>query len=239
MLSEISKESILFSIIKILESHKINYWITDGTLLGIIRENRLLPWDSDIDIGVWKSEVSSLEIINMFEKEGFRYAETLPDMDCLYFFFQNTQIDIGLYSKDDREVSIKWATNPKKTIDRLLVRMIALIFENNKKTINFYIKSKYSVRNIFSSIFGALSYILTNNIKEKMYSFARAKYLYLGCVYPAKLLRFKKILFRDQEIIVPLDSDEYLRVQYGENWRTPTEEYVWEAMTPNLRVFRD
>ncbi len=36
----------------LLEKNGIPYWLDDGTLLGIIRDGILLPWDNDIDIGV-------------------------------------------------------------------------------------------------------------------------------------------------------------------------------------------
>ena len=42
----------LVSLINILTENKINYWICHGTLLGIIRDKKLIPWDHDIDIGV-------------------------------------------------------------------------------------------------------------------------------------------------------------------------------------------
>ncbi|HOD17125.1 MAG TPA: LicD family protein [Candidatus Cloacimonadota bacterium] len=43
---------MLADIISILEKENIPYLLEAGTLLGIIRENRLLPWDSDMDITV-------------------------------------------------------------------------------------------------------------------------------------------------------------------------------------------
>ena len=39
-------------IIKILNKYKIKYWICQGTLLGIIRDKQLIPWDHDIDMGI-------------------------------------------------------------------------------------------------------------------------------------------------------------------------------------------
>ena len=58
-----NKDEILFEVCDILKINSINYWICHGTLLGIVRENRILPWDNDIDIGVWAHEVSKNDII--------------------------------------------------------------------------------------------------------------------------------------------------------------------------------
>ena len=46
----------LLSAIDILNEYKINYWICHGTLLGIIRDKKLIPWDQDIDIGVLENK---------------------------------------------------------------------------------------------------------------------------------------------------------------------------------------
>lgn len=45
---------------KLLEKYKIPYWLESGTLLGIIRENRLLPWDNDIDISIRNENLDRL-----------------------------------------------------------------------------------------------------------------------------------------------------------------------------------
>ena len=55
-------DNIFKEVVKILNDNKINYWICHGTLLGIVRENRLLPWDHDIDFAIWDDEYSSSHI---------------------------------------------------------------------------------------------------------------------------------------------------------------------------------
>ena len=63
------KDDAIFKIaIEILTDNNINYWICHGTLLGIIRENRLLPWDNDIDFAVWDDEHSKEKILKINQK---------------------------------------------------------------------------------------------------------------------------------------------------------------------------
>ena len=38
--------------IDILDKANIDYWATDGTLLGIKRSKGFIPWDDDVDIGI-------------------------------------------------------------------------------------------------------------------------------------------------------------------------------------------
>jgi len=43
---------MLKDVTDLLDEHNIEYWLEGGTLLGVIRENRLLPWDNDMDISI-------------------------------------------------------------------------------------------------------------------------------------------------------------------------------------------
>ena len=63
-------ESLLLDVAKSLDILSVNYWLEGGTLLGIKRESRLLPWDNDLDLSINSSEVSKIDdlIINLKSK---------------------------------------------------------------------------------------------------------------------------------------------------------------------------
>jgi phosphorylcholine metabolism protein LicD len=44
----------------LLERYGVRYCLDGGTLLGIVREGRLLPWDSDMDLFVPSTEIPKL-----------------------------------------------------------------------------------------------------------------------------------------------------------------------------------
>jgi len=46
----VKAQKMLKDVAEILEACHIHYVLEAGTLLGIVRENRLLPWDNDVDI---------------------------------------------------------------------------------------------------------------------------------------------------------------------------------------------
>lgn len=41
---------MLNEVVDILDRNNVEYMLDCGTLLGVIRENRLLPWDTDVDL---------------------------------------------------------------------------------------------------------------------------------------------------------------------------------------------
>ena len=229
-------ESALFRAVSILNSHKIGYWVTDGTLLGIIREDRILPWDSDIDIAVYKSEVSMLNLLDVFTKGGFKHIKTLPEMDCLHFVVDNIQVDIGFYSKEKSKVSIKWATKPNINFEKIKIFIINTIFQYSNNNL-FYDYGGSFFKSTAKRVISLFSHVLTNKTKNNLYTYARTKYIYIGSTYPIELLTFKKINFKGNELVVPKDSDEYLRLCYGNDWRVPNEDFIWENDTYNLEKF--
>lgn len=46
--------SILF------KKHDISFWLDKGSLLGAVRNNKIIPWDNDIDLGVWYRDYTKI-----------------------------------------------------------------------------------------------------------------------------------------------------------------------------------
>jgi len=42
--------SILLAVDQVLREHHVNYYISDGTMLGAVRHGGFIPWDDDLDI---------------------------------------------------------------------------------------------------------------------------------------------------------------------------------------------
>lgn len=65
-----------------LEKTGVSYWLEGGTLLGIIRENRLLPWDNDMDISMYiKDRLKLVKVaIKLFFK-GYRISTRFYNRD--------------------------------------------------------------------------------------------------------------------------------------------------------------
>ena len=57
--------------IAILDKANIDYWATDGTLLGIIRSKGFIPWDDDVDIAIDTKDKQKLRSL----KDDFKQKE--------------------------------------------------------------------------------------------------------------------------------------------------------------------
>lgn len=47
---------IMDEFVKICDKHKLNYFLTGGTMLGAVRHKGFIPWDDDIDVGMTRKE---------------------------------------------------------------------------------------------------------------------------------------------------------------------------------------
>ena len=106
----------------ILENGNIPYILEAGTLLGIVRENRLLPWDNDIDITItrqfeaqllkslWKIRLLGYKVrakyynrdLKYFKKGELRIVK-IKHKNLLKFFKTDVILDIFIKRKIDKE----------------------------------------------------------------------------------------------------------------------------------------
>jgi phosphorylcholine metabolism protein LicD len=64
---------LLTDVVNILDNKRIIYHLEGGTLLGIVRDNKILPWDDDLDISVPEEFSSGLwDALKVLKKRGWK-----------------------------------------------------------------------------------------------------------------------------------------------------------------------
>jgi len=234
-------DKVFKDVCDLLARNNINFWICHGTLLGVIRESRLLPWDDDIDFAVWNDEVNKDMIINIFEDNGYIQEFVFGDMDCLHFFGENKNIDISFYKKNQNTASVVWAVPPNSFFAKVGVYFTRIIC--TKKLIKIE-PSENLIKTLLYWCFMSLSlpfrYIFPTNLKDMIYK-SITKYIdiqYMGYSYPLDLMVFKKIEYKGIAVQVPVDADKCLEITYGKEWRHPQANYVWYKEADNLTVLK-
>jgi phosphorylcholine metabolism protein LicD len=63
----------LLEVAKHLGEKKVSYWLNSGTLLGVVRDGKLLAGDNDIDIGMWWHDREQiLQLVDEWKADGYR-----------------------------------------------------------------------------------------------------------------------------------------------------------------------
>ena len=92
----IARKNEFLKICKILDTLKINYFLTSGILLGAIRDNDFIKWDWDIELSVFANDFyPNIDLISSkLQESNFKIDKIIRDKD-------NSKIDfIGSYPKE-------------------------------------------------------------------------------------------------------------------------------------------
>jgi len=88
-------EKDLLRIKKIFDEFNVPIILGKGVLLGVIRENQILPWDSDIDLFILASNPyeNIVKAIDLMNKSGFEFWETykIPKGKIIHWSFAPTR----------------------------------------------------------------------------------------------------------------------------------------------------
>jgi len=212
--------------ISILNKHNIKYWICQGTLLGIIRDKKLIPWDHDIDIAVWSGAISKNKIKEIMLSNNFSLKKKYLIEDDLLTFTKKggREVDFNFY-----EVTKEKNTNKKIAFvnwyipKNFFCKVVEALSMANKYdgTLKYLIRSFF----IFQPLFNRLRIFLIN--KKVFYRSA-------GYTQPIELLEeFKNISFHDISLTVPKKAEEYLNYVYGNDWKIPKKKFNWIKDSPS------
>lgn len=189
-------ERNLHEIVVFLQRHGIQFWIDQGTLLGIVRDDALLPWDKDIDISVWPEEFDRIVRLRPELRRMGYYFELHEYKDCLYLSRADGYfIEIGRYC----------------------VEGDVAVHKNNPPRIN---SSERLIKRLLKSLPAPLYFRLRNfgrrwHVKETIIFRTPLKYF----------SEFRTIRFRGLELQVPAATESYLAFKYGPDWRIPVRDW--------------
>lgn len=79
-------DSMLFDFNRICKSLGLYWWVTAGTALGIYRNGQLIPWDEDMDVAIFCTDVQYTEIFTrLFNEFGFLQFSDLSEIEGVHF----------------------------------------------------------------------------------------------------------------------------------------------------------
>jgi hypothetical protein len=228
-------DEVFKDVCQLLSNNSINYWICHGTLLGIIRENRLLPWDHDIDFAVWDHETEKRHIETLMKEHGY-HQEVIPiDMDCLHFFAENKKVDISFYKIDDNIGTVKWAISPTDNLGKLMIFISNILLENNN--IIKYVNKNLILNALLSFVRSCTLFftrIVTDDQKQSFINHALGRINYTGYSYPTEIMKIKMMDYAGIKIPIPIEPEICLEMTYGKDWRIPNKNYIWYEEAENL-----
>jgi phosphorylcholine metabolism protein LicD len=102
-----ARVTALVTTVEILDELGLDYWLCNGTLLGLVRDGELIPWDGDLDFGLGHLE-DRAAIRRAFESRGMIVQDDGSGSDYLTFIFMGTKVDLNFFAPQGDEMVTLW-----------------------------------------------------------------------------------------------------------------------------------
>ncbi len=93
---------ILRDVVSVLEEKKLTYFMTYGTFLGAIRHKGIIPWDTDVDLGVFRQDLDSIEKVIRDKLSSKYYINRDKESILRVYFSQRNSLHIDFEVWDDK-----------------------------------------------------------------------------------------------------------------------------------------
>ena len=227
MLRDPKERSIesLKQIKNLLDKHNIEHWLDEGTLLGVVREGKLIEWDHDIDLGTWIKNIEKIiTIFDEIRKIGLEvcFFEWNKHIKLLGIGYE---IDINLYFLKNNKAVRYWHVHNKlgRVIDYLIWIFHIKNPESRRFNIPFFVtKTLVKITNMLPTwinkkIIGILAKVYENNGCKKVEVSVPSHFF----------TNLSSMKFYNETFKIPKETEEYLEYRYGKDWRIPKRDYVY------------
>ena len=220
----------LHGIHEIFRRHSLTAWLDCGTLLGAVREGTFIPWDNDIDLGMWIDNLDAAEKKDLWHDFSVRDFNIYLLADKLILERREVPINISLFYKDGDRA--RRATYPCHTNSfSKAIRVLWWVAHARRQTSDVSVGWARSVGSVTKRLlvtgYGRLPGTFTDWIEPKTLLLCKAA----GCAeieWSVPLRYFtalEQMSFLDDQWSAPMNREEYLEFRFGPDWRVPKRNF--------------
>lgn len=235
--SDVDKMSkTIQDVIDISKSKGLMCWLNYGALLGMIREERLLPWNNDAELCCWYDEDASKKfklIVDELNEAGYA-AYYYSSIGALAVRSKGVIVNVNCIWLEGSNVVRPHETASEPGYAPMISRAFYWIGTFLGAYPSGFIKcndQNISSNIIIKSVLVTFFRILPVFIRKRLFISMIKISEWFGGEYkksaiPAKYFNeFKKIEFYGGEVLVPKSSKKLLECIYGKNWNIPKENW--------------
>lgn len=224
------KEELLLKNLKdtkeIFDKHKITYWLDWGTLLGAIREKKIIEFDDDLDLSTFSYNWDKVNsVLPEFEKKGFKVLGMSRIKFDEGFYHESIILERFGYDVDLYFYQLK-----NETYFHLMLPMVNFV-SRGLNVLHSLLSDKPVMRRKFiQHCLSFLSPKLKKSLSHKIMKILKRFYDTSLVIVPAHYFKtLEHIKFYGLDFNVPSNGEIYLKSKYGETWRIPNKNFNKEG----------
>lgn len=233
---------ILAEIDRICKKHDIKWFLAGGSLLGAIRENKSIPWDDDLDIGMLREDFEKFKKVAPKElNPKYYYSSPWTDENCHYYidkirlkssyfstaYSSHFRLEDGVFV----DIIVYDQTSSNRHLEKLQIKLICAMV--GALRIRWYNAPKKPHYKFWKRVFPILKHIPWK-VLHKLFDFAatmfaknkNAEYLLDSTGQHIRYGRFPKYYLEELTETeldglmcpIPVHYHEYLSFFYGDNY---------------------
>lgn len=224
-LKEKFSSEIIQDVVKSIKDSGITYWLDHGTLLGIIRDQKLIDWDADVDIGAWHIDERKIISLKCDLSKKYQYVSYNRLTNAISVrLFDSAQaihwsIDIVFYHKAQGR-AVKYYPNTELFMGKVAGKFLTVISGDlapvsQKKWVN-------NTLNIINKIYPLVPKWIVNGSAKILEKYAPKLLNTVDDTFFYPIISHKTIY---GELNIPDNAMKYLDVRYGSDWMTPKKNW--------------
>ncbi len=210
-----------------LEAKNIQFWLDEGTLLGAVRDKKIIKGDVDVDFSTTHNNLSKLlDVCNSLKSDGYhvKYQKLLPFVEDLIQIYpkhssemRGMHIDFNIYYLDNDSAIRRDFHYPVSSYAEIFLLCSRVLYRRdsaNTKLSSLLVVIPRGFRIWISQQIMRLYILLFSTIWQ---------------VVPKHYFaEFQSVKFLDMSFNIPIDYKSYLAFRYGDDWQIPNSKWSWK-----------
>ncbi len=228
----LKEHPLLPEVIKAFDYQSVPFWLDQGTLLGLVRDGRLIEDDHDLDLGVWEDDYKNnrAQILAKLKREGIWVEAYKPHQLSITSLGEDVpMINIAFYKRISGLAVKKMYYPGPSRLENLAVK--AALF--GAHAASGRLDKKLPGGGIYRALLLLAKVIPAPAWRALSHLSGRSQYYFKPYVTMAVpehfFLKLGDISIDGVNLPVPANPEAYLALKYGPDWHKPRKEWVfWE-----------